>query len=77
MHNYFWIKSVLFTIVLLIDAMLTQRLYDYLYKGIERAFFNSDIDHVYFQHKVKNVAYLCTCIFLIILIFTFFILSQL
>jgi hypothetical protein len=77
MHNYFWIKSVIFTIVLLIDAMLTQKLYDYLYKGIERAFFNSDIDHVYFQHKVKNVAYLCTSIFLIILIFTFFILSQL
>ena len=77
MQNYFWIKSVLFTIVLLIDAMITQRLYDYLYKGIERAFFNSEIDHLYFQHKVKNIAYLCTSIFLIILIFTFFILSQL
>ena len=76
MQNYFWIKSVLFTIVLLIDAMITQRLYDYLYKGIERAFFNSEIDHLYFQHKVKNIAYLCTSIFLIILIFTFFILSQ-
>ena len=77
MQNYFWIKSVLFTIVLLIDAMITQRLYDYLYKGIERAFFNSEIDHLLFQHKVKNIAYLCTSIFLIILIFTFFILSQL
>jgi hypothetical protein len=77
MHNYFWIKSVIFTIVLLVDAMITQRLYDYLFKGIERAFFNSDIDHLLFQHKVKNVAYFCTSIFLIILIFTFFILSQL
>jgi len=76
MLNYIWIKSIIFTVVLLIDAMITQRLYDYLYKGIERAFFNSDIDHLYFQHKVKNIAYLCTSIFLIILIFTYFILTQ-
>jgi hypothetical protein len=76
MHNYIWIKSIIFTIVLLLDAMLTQKLYDYLFKGIERAFFNSDIDHLYFQHKVKNIAYLCTSIFLIILIFTYFILTQ-
>ena len=76
MHNYIWIKSIIFTVVLLLDAMITQRLYDYLYKGIERAFFNSDIDHLYFQHKVKNIAYLCTSIFLIILIFTYFILTQ-
>jgi len=76
MLNYIWIKSIIFTVVLLIDAIITQRLYDYLYKGLERAFFNSDIDHLYFQHKVKNIAYLCTSIFLIILIFTYFILSQ-
>ena len=76
MLNYIWIKSIIFTVVLLIDAIITQRLYDYLYKGLERAFFNSDIDHLYFEHKVKNIAYLCTSIFLIILIFTYFILSQ-
>jgi hypothetical protein len=76
MLNYIFIKSIIFTAVLLLDAIATQRLYDYLYKGIERAFFNSDIDHLLFQHKVKNIAYLCTSIFLIILIFTYFILTQ-
>lgn len=76
MLNYIWIKSIIFTVVLLLDAITTQKLYDYLYKGVERAFFNSDIDHLYFQHKVKNIAYLCTSIFLIILIFTYFILTQ-
>ena len=76
MLNYIWMKSIIFTAVLLLDAIATQKLYDYLFKGVERAFFNSDIDHLYFQHKVKNIAYLCTSIFLIILIFTYFILTQ-
>jgi hypothetical protein len=76
MHNYIIEKTIIFTVVFLLDAMVTQKLYDYLYKGIERAFYNSDIDHILFQHKVKNVAYLCTSLFLIILIFTYFIISQ-
>ena len=76
MHNYIYIKLIIFITVLLLDAIATQKLYDYLFKGVERAFFNSDIDHLYFQHKVKNIAYLCTSIFLIILIFTYIILSQ-
>jgi hypothetical protein len=75
MHNYIIEKTIIFTVVFLLDAILTQKLYDYLYKGIERAFYNSDIDHVLFQHKVKNVAYFCTSLFLIILIFTYFIIS--
>jgi hypothetical protein len=75
MHNYIIEKTIIFTIVFLLDAMVTQKLYDYLYKGLERAFFNSDIDHVLFQHKVKNVSYFCTSLFLIILIFTYFIIS--
>lgn len=75
MHNYIIEKTIIFTVVFLLDAMVTQKLYDYLYKGLERAFFNSDIDHVLFQHKVKNVAYFCTSLFLIILIFTYFIIS--
>ena len=76
MLNYIWIKSIIFTVVLLLDAIATQKLYDYLFKGVEIAFFNSDIDHLYFQHKVKNIAYLCTSIFIIIIIFTYFILTQ-
>ena len=75
MHNYIIEKTIIFTVVFLLDAIVTQKLYDYLYKGLERAFFNSDIDHVLFQHKVKNVAYFCTSLFLIILIFTYFIIS--
>jgi len=75
MHNYIIEKTIIFTVVFLLDAIVTQNLYDYLYKGLERAFFNSDIDHVLFQHKVKNVAYFCTSLFLIILIFTYFIIS--
>jgi len=76
MHNYIIEKTIIFTVVFLLDAMVTQKLYDYLYKGIERAFYKSDIDHILFQHKVKNVAYFCTSLFLIILIFTYFIISQ-
>ena len=70
------LKIMIWIFSIMINAIATQKLYDYLFKGVERAFFNSDIDHLYFQHKVKNIAYLCTSIFLIILIFTYFILTQ-
>lgn len=76
MNLIFIYKSLLFAGSFIANVLLSEYLHRYLTKSIERAFYNSQIDHIMFQHKMKSVFYLCTSIFLVILIFSYFLINS-
>lgn len=65
------LKIMIWIFSIMINAIATQQLYEYLHKQLEKAFFNSDIDHVTFIHKSKSISYFCTSLFVILLFITY------
>ena len=75
MNLIFIYKSLLFAGSFIANVLLSEYLHRNITKGIERAFYNSHIDHIMFQHKMKSAFYLCTSIFLTILVFSYFLIN--
>jgi len=65
------LKIMIWLFSIMINATAMQQLYEHLKKQLEKAFFNSDIDHITFIQKSKSIAYFCTSIFVILLLLTY------
>ena len=72
MENLYILKIILFIALFIVNALLSEFIHKNLTKGIERAFYNSEIDHILFQHKIKSVFIFCTILFLMLLLLSYF-----
>lgn len=72
MDILFIAKFILFTALFIASALFSEYLHRYLTKGIERAFYNSQIDHIMFQHKMKSIFIFCTILFCMLLLLSYF-----
>lgn len=72
MENLFIFKIILFIALFIVNSLLSEFIHRNLTKRIERAFYNSEIDHILFQHKIKSVFVFCTILFLMLLLLSYF-----
>jgi hypothetical protein len=71
METYFISKIILFIALFIVNALLSEFIHRNLTKDIERAFYNSEINHILFQHKIKSVFIFCTILFFMLLLISF------
>jgi 1,4-dihydroxy-2-naphthoate octaprenyltransferase len=65
-------KPALFIILLIFNAIFTQFLHDQLQENLQKHFINKKISIALLIKKDKGIKYLCTCIFIMILLITYF-----
>jgi hypothetical protein len=72
MENLFIFKIILLIALFIVNSLLSEFIHRNLTKSIERAFYNSEIDHIMFQHKMKSIFIFCTILFCMLLLLSYF-----
>lgn len=72
MENNLIFKIILFIALFIVNAIFSEFIHRNLSKRIERAFYNSEIDHILYQHKMKSIFIFCSILFFMLLLLSYF-----